>query len=98
MKLIRDKYIDTIEINKLDLTEKDDTQKLHLLLDKIQEEAVEFLESKQKDPEELADLMEVIVAWGQLNGISFDTINHLRKKKHKELGGFEKFIVLKDGE
>jgi len=94
MKLIRDKYVDIIDNAELDLTPKSPEQKLNLILDKIKEEALEFLESKQKDPEELADLMEVIIAWGQMNDLSFDIVNHLRKEKHKKLGGFENFVVL----
>ena len=40
--------------------------------------------------------MQVIVDWGSMNDFSFDTINHLRKEKVKELGGFTNFVVLKD--
>ena len=98
MKLIRDGYVNIIDKDKLDLTEKNEIQKLDLILDKIKEEAIEFLESKQKDPKELADLMEVIIGWGQMNNLSFDIINHLRKEKNKEFGGFENFVVLKTEE
>jgi len=97
-KLIRDKYIDIIEADKLDISPKFPEQKLDLILDKIKEEALEFLESNQKDPNELADLMQVIIDWGNMNDLSFDTINHLRKEKHKKLGGFENFVVLLDDE
>jgi len=97
-KLIRDKYINIIDKDRLDTTIKFDEQKLDLILDKFKEEALEFLESNQKDPNELADLMQVVVDWGTMNGISFDTINHLRKEKYKKLGGFEKFVVLLDDE
>jgi len=94
MKLIRDKYVNIIDKSELDVTQKSPEQKLNLILDKIKEEALEFLESKQRDPKELADLMEVIIAWGQMNDLSFDIVNHLRKEKHKKLGGFENFVVL----
>jgi len=96
MKLVRDKYIDIIPKEELDITPKDDASKLDLILDKLKEEALEFIESVQRDPEELADLMEVVVAWGEMNGHSFDTINHLRKEKSKKLGSFTNFVVLKD--
>jgi len=98
IKLVRDKYIDIIEKENLDLTQKSPEQKLNLILDKIKEEALEFLESNQRDPKELADLMEVIIAWGQMNDLSFDIVNHLRKEKHKKLGGFENFVVLLNDE
>lgn len=97
-KLIRDKYVDIIESERLDTTEKDPEEKLKLILDKFQEEALEFLETKQRDPNELADLMQVVVDWGHLNGFSFDLVNGLRKQKYKKLGGFENFVVLKDEE
>ena len=96
MKLIRDGYINIIEHNRLDLSPKSSNDKLDLILDKIKEEAMEFLESKQRDPDELADLMEVIIAWGEMNGLSHDIVTHRRKKKLKEKGGFRNFIVLKD--
>lgn len=98
MKLIRDKYVDIIEADRLDISEKTPEQKLELITDKIREEALEFLESKQRDPNELADLMQVVIDWGHMNGFSEDLINGLRKGKYKKLGGFENFVVLKDKE
>ncbi len=93
-KLFRDKYVGIIDADKLDTSPKTPEEKLMLILDKFQEEAIEFLESSQRDPNELADLMQVVVDWGTMNGISFDIINGLRKKKYLELGGFERFVVL----
>jgi len=96
MKLIRDNYVNEIDHSRLDLSEKTDEEKLNLILDKFKEEALEFLESKQRDPYELADLMQVVIDWGAMNGMSFDLINNLRKKKELVNGGFKNFVVLKD--
>lgn len=96
MKLIRDGYINIIERERLDISPKDANTKLHLILDKFEEEAIEFMESKQRDPDELADLMQVVIDWGNMNGLSFDIVNYRRKEKLKKLGGFRNFIVLKD--
>jgi len=95
-KLIRDGYVNIIDHKDLDITPKTDVEKLHLILDKIKEEATEFLESNQRDPKELGDLMEVIVGWGAMNGFSLDLINAQRKDKLKKYGGFENFVVLKN--
>ena len=97
-KLIRDGYVGIIPKEELDTSVKTPEQKLNLILDKIKEEALEYLESSQKDPNELADLMQVIVDWGNMNNHSFDIVNHLRKEKFKKLGGFENFVVLKGTE
>lgn len=96
MKLIRDGYINIIDRERLDISPKDKDVKLNLILDKFKEEAIEFLESNQRDPDELADLMQVVVDWGEMNNLSFDIVNHRRKEKLKKLGGFRNFIVLKD--
>ena len=96
MKLIRDKYVNIIESDRLDISPKTEEEKLNLILDKFKEEALEFLDSNQKDPKELADLMQVVIDWGNMNGISFDIVNRLRKDKEIEFGGFTKFVVLKD--
>ena len=96
MKLIRDGYVGITPADQLDTTIKSPEQKLNLILDKIKEEATEYLESSQRDPNELADLMQVIVDWGNMNGYSFDLVNHLRKEKYNKLGGFENFVVLKE--
>ena len=94
-KLIRDGYVGIIPAEDLDTSLKTPEQKLDLILDKIKEEALEYLESSQRDPNELADLMQVIIDWGKMNKHSFDMVNHLRKEKFNKLGGFENFVVLK---
>jgi len=96
MKLIRDGYVGVIPDDQLDTTIKSSEEKLNLILDKIKEEATEYLESHQRDPNELADLLQVIIDWGNMNGHSFDLVNNLRKEKYNKLGGFRNFVVLKE--
>ena len=61
-------------------------------IEKLQEELAEFLESN--DPEELADLLEVIYAVAESLGVSKDELEAMRLKKSEERGGFSKRIVL----
>jgi len=97
-KLIRDGYINTIPAERLDIKNKSNEEKLELILDKFKEEAMEFIASNQRDPYELADLMQVVIDWGVMNGLSEETLQHVRKKKELTHGGFKKFIVLLDEE
>ncbi len=59
---------------------------------KLQEEVDEFL--KDKNAEELADILEVIYALCDQIGISRDKLEKLRAKKAAERGGFKNRIVL----
>ena len=45
------------------------------------------------DPEELADVLEVVEALKKLP--DYENVEELRKKKFEERGGFEKRIILK---
>jgi predicted house-cleaning noncanonical NTP pyrophosphatase (MazG superfamily) len=98
MKLIRDGYINIIPKEELDLEPKSYDTKLNLILDKIREEIVEFLESKCRDPKELGDIMETVVGLGEMHGFDFGIINQQRKDKLKKFGGFRNFVVLKNAE
>ena len=60
--------------------------------EKLQEELAEFLDSK--DPEELADLLEITYAVGESLGVSKEELEAMRVKKAKERGGFSKRIIL----
>ena len=59
---------------------------------KLSEELQEFLESEE--PEELADLMEVVYAIAEARGISVEQLESLRLKKREQRGGFGKRILL----
>ena len=61
---------------------------------KLSEEVTEYQE--QKNPEELADILEVIYRIAQLRGISKEQLEGIRIKKVQERGGFEKNLFLID--
>ncbi|MEK9173273.1 MAG: nucleoside triphosphate pyrophosphohydrolase [Patescibacteria group bacterium] len=93
-KLVRDKIPDIIKT-------KGGTPKTHCatneeylskLEDKLREEMEEFL--KDKNPEELADILEVIKAFANLQNLTLADIEKIRERKAKERGGFEKRIIL----
>lgn len=59
---------------------------------KLQEEVTEFL--KAENPEELADILEVIYALASLLKHSPAKLEKIRKKKAVKRGGFKKRIIL----
>lgn len=59
---------------------------------KLLEEAEEF--SKDKNAEELADILEVIHLLCDVIGVLFDDVEELRRKKAEERGTFSEFIIL----
>ena len=58
------------------------------LRDKLQEEVTEYLESG--DPPELADVLEVVYALADLDGVSPTRLEEMRARKAAERGGFGK--------
>jgi predicted house-cleaning noncanonical NTP pyrophosphatase (MazG superfamily) len=73
----------------------DDEYKVKLT-EKLQEEVTEYM--KDKNTEELADIMEVVYALGELHGTSNNELNLLREKKAKERGGFKSKLILDESE
>lgn len=63
-----------------------------LLLAKLTEEVSEFIES-DGDPDELTDILEVVVALADELGIGQPELERLRAKKAAERGGFSQRIV-----
>ncbi len=61
------------------------------LIKKLGEEIEEFLEVG--DPEELADVVEVVEALKKLH--EYSDVESIRQKKLEERGGFDKKIILK---
>lgn len=61
---------------------------------KLQEEVTEFLESN--NPEELADVLEVIYAIAGRLGHTKETLETLRRQKAEERGGFQEGIILEE--
>ena len=60
---------------------------------KLSEEVAEY--QNDKNPEELADILEVIYAIAQLKGISKEELEKIRIKKLQDRGGFEKNLFLR---
>ena len=61
---------------------------------KLSEEVTEY--QNDKNPEELADILEVVYRIAQLQGISKEELEKIRIKKLQERGGFEKNLFLTD--
>lgn len=70
----------------------DEEEYARSLREKLKEEVEEFL--KDRNEEELADILEVIHALSDFMKIHFDELEKLRKKKASERGGFSKRIIL----
>lgn len=62
------------------------------LREKFLEEWQEYLANGSSD--ELADILEVVEALGNLTGDSFENLLEKKRKKKEERGGFEKRIIL----
>jgi predicted house-cleaning noncanonical NTP pyrophosphatase (MazG superfamily) len=62
------------------------------LIDKLQEEVDEF--KKDDNPEEIADILEVIDAIIDYKKIKRTDLNKIKNKKAKERGKFKKRIIL----
>ena len=93
-KLVRDNIIAIISANGENpiyhtLSDEEYLAELHK---KLFEEANEFVEAD--DPEELADLLEVIYAIANHKNISMEEVEQIRIKKREKRGGFEDKIYL----
>lgn len=64
----------------------------NFLREKLLEEVNEFLESGAQ--EELADIMEVVFALGEMKGVDERALRNIREEKRRERGGFSKRILL----
>lgn len=93
-KLIRDKIPEIIEKagrNAIVRT-ADESEYEYLLRQKLVEEVDEFLESS--NPEELADILEVVISLGALYDLSFVDLMKTVEEKRGKKGSFKKKIVL----
>lgn len=94
-KLVRDLIPDIIRGNG-EFCETEilsDEQFLIELNTKLGEEVAEYLQSGEI--EELADILEVILAVLNTKGLSVDDLERIRQEKANKRGGFEKKIFLK---
>lgn len=94
-KLVRDNIPSIIEkAGKECETEVLSQEKYVEALDKkLDEELMEY--HKDKNAEELADLLEVVYAVAVARGYTREAIEDIRAKKAEERGGFQRKILLK---
>lgn len=92
-KLWRDKAVDRMEQmgSKVHVVKLDDEAFAQQLKIKFMEEAQEVCDAVTKEAliEELADILEVITALGNVHAFTLQDILNAQKKKHQERGGFE---------
>ena len=92
-KLVRDKIPEILDAKNIAYERRIASSEEYKteLIKKLGEEIREFVEAG--DPEELADVMEVIEALKMLP--DYESVEDLRKKKLQERGGFSQHIILK---
>jgi len=93
-KLVRDRIPEIIEANGNTCTVEilSDEAYLQMLDKKLTEELAEY--HADGNPEELADLLEVIYAAAKARGISAEALDAIRAEKAKKRGAFEKKLLL----
>lgn len=93
-KLVRDKIPDLIRKRSENPVIRilDDEEYTACLHQKLDEEAAEF--HRDKNAEELADILEVVFALAADLGISREKLMEAYQKKHEERGGFADRIFL----
>ena len=95
-KAIRDKIPEIIQKDGHSCSVKTlpDEEFLEQLEKKLSEEVTEY--QNDKNPEELADILEVIYRIAQLKGVSKEELGKIRIKKSEERGGFDKNLFFID--
>ena len=95
-KAIRDKIPEIIQKDgySCNMKKLSDEEFLEQLEKKLSEEVTEY--QNDKNPEELADILEVIYRIAQLKGVSKEELEKIRIKKSEERGGFDKNLFLID--
>jgi predicted house-cleaning noncanonical NTP pyrophosphatase (MazG superfamily) len=94
LKLIRDKYVNNIEDERLTTVSPTSTEYRDFLIDKLFEEIRELEDSDWKDVTEYADVYEVFQALLKINNITEEQVIRAKISKHALLGGFENGIIL----
>ncbi len=94
-KLIRDKLENVIDSERL-TTAQSSSEMFILLRAKISEELAELAETAFNDVDEYGDVIEVLYAMANFQGITKDQIEIARLKKLDERGAFNKCLILKD--
>ena len=94
-KLVRDKIPEIIERNggKAQLRLLSDEEYIACLEAKLDEEVGEY--HRDKTLEELADILEVVFALAENQGVSVDNLMDIYNCKHQQRGGFrERFFLI----
>ncbi len=93
-KVVRDRIPEIIGLSGREyvVSQLSDLNFLPKIENKLKEEIEEYLESRE--PEELADLLEIIYRIAELRGFSKDDLEALKLRKKEEKGGFEKNLIL----
>lgn len=97
-KLVRDKIPEIIEADGKSCKTRilPDEEYIAALEQKLNEEVAEY--QKDKNLEEMADVLEVLNAICIAKGYSLEELEALRKEKAEKRGGFEKKIFLESVE
>jgi predicted house-cleaning noncanonical NTP pyrophosphatase (MazG superfamily) len=95
-KLIRDLIPQLIEESGDEARTRtlDTEEYFQALKDKLQEEVEDYLESE--DPEELADILEIIRNLIEMHVMTYDELEKIRERKLDEHGGFTQHIFLEE--
>src|SRR6266478_8529808 len=93
-KLVRDRIPDIIKKQGQNPVTRvlDDNEYVEGLIDKLCEEIDEF--DEDRNVEEMADILEVLMALASALGISQQELKRVRDKKAQTRGGFRKRIFL----
>lgn len=93
-KLVRDFIPEIIKLSGAECKTEilSDEQYLKMIDAKLDEELAEY--HKDKNLEELADILEVVYAAAVARGYTVEELEALRAEKAKKRGGFEKKILL----
>lgn len=93
-KLVRDKIPELIRSGgeELNIRILERQEYFDFLETKLDEEVGEF--HRDKNPEELADILEVVYALAASIGCSREELERIYQNKHNDRGGFEKRILL----
>ena len=93
-KLVRDRIPEIIEAQgeKPNIRTLEQVEYLHQLEAKLDEEVEEF--HRDKNAEELADILEVVFALAEANGVARQELMNVYQKKHDARGGFRDRVFL----
>lgn len=95
-KLVRDRIPEIIEASGKNCIVEilSEERYLEMLDAKLDEELAEY--HKDQNIEELADLLEVLLAVAKARGYSCEELETVRLEKAKKRGGFDKKMLLKE--